>query len=280
MRKLPNFLIIGVPKAGTTSLYYWLKQHPEVYMSPIKEPHYFSQIGNKDHITDWDDYLRLFEGVKDEKIIGEASTSYFHFHEKAIPLIKNKLGKNVKLLLILRNPIERAWSHWLMYCKYGIVNYKDDPLKVNLLGSSASWGVKNPILTYSYYSESLEVWLREFGNNLKVMLFDDLRKEPLDFFKEVLLFLDIDVSFDPQLEIRNVSGKPRNWFVEKILSMHTVQSIIPLIPTFIKIPLRAFLLRKEEIPNEVKRKLKDIYYEDILKTSKLLNKDLSFWMEI
>ena len=180
MRKLPNFLIIGVPKAGTTSLYYWLKQHPEVYMSPIKEPHYFSQIGNKDHITDWDDYLRLFEGVKDEKIIGEASTSYFHFYEKAIPLIKNKLGKNVKLLLILRNPIERAWSHYQYYIKLGrernspkialsrFYTLKNDP-----------WGLEQPYLELGFYSSAIKNWQDEFNDNLKIMLFESMRDNPL-----------------------------------------------------------------------------------------------------
>ena len=88
------------------------------------------------------------------------------------------------------------------------------------------------------------------------------------------------MSFVPTFEVRNVSGKPRNRFVGKLLSLEMIQKLVPHMPAFIKDPLRTFLLKKEEIPNEVKRKLKDIYYEDILKTSKLLNKDLSFWMEI
>ena len=278
--KLPNFLIIGVPKAGTTSVYFWLKQHPEVFMSPIKEPHYFSQIGNKDHITKWEDYLKLFEAAKHEKVRGEASTSYFHFYKTSIPLIKEKLGEHVKLLLILRNPIERAWSHWLMYCKYGILHCNDNIFKLDLAKHPASWKIKNPIIALGFYSSALEVWYNQFKDNLKVLLFEDMKKDPLNFIQEIYAFLNIDNSFIPKLEIRNISGKPRNKLIGKLLSIEIIQKLIPYIPSSIKNPLRNLLLQREEIPKDIRAKLKEIYYKDIIKTSKIINKDLSFWLEL
>ncbi len=279
--KLPNFLIIGVPKAGTTSVYFWLKQHPEVFMSPIKEPHYFSQIGNKDHITKWEDYLKLFEAAKHEKVRGEASTSYFHFYKTSIPLIKEKLGKHIKLLLILRNPIERAWSHYQYYIKLGRENNK--PHKVfsyNYILHNEPWGIKNPYLEFSFYSSALEIWYENFEENLKVMLFEDMKRNPLNFIQEIYDFLNINNSFIPKFEIRNVSGKPRNKLISKFLSIEIIQKLIPYIPASIKKPLRNLVLKKEEIPEDIKDELKEIYYKDIIKTSKIINKDLSFWLEL
>jgi Sulfotransferase family len=83
---MPNFFIIGAQKAGTTSLYYYLKQHPQIYMSPRKEPHFFEGMHSDFYrparatlpVTDLADYQALFEGVTDEKAIGEASASYLY----------------------------------------------------------------------------------------------------------------------------------------------------------------------------------------------------------
>ena len=83
---MPNFLIVGAQKAGTTSLHYYLKQHPQIYMSPRKEPHFFEGMHWDFYrpgrmmlpVTDLADYQGLFEGVTDEKAIGEASASYLY----------------------------------------------------------------------------------------------------------------------------------------------------------------------------------------------------------
>ncbi|MGR3310384.1 MAG: sulfotransferase family protein, partial [Candidatus Brocadiales bacterium] len=124
--KLPNFLIVGASRSGTTSLYNYLKQHPEVYMSPVKEPRFvigqqstkFSYKGIGDEksekgvIKTIDEYKKLFENVRDEKAIGEASVINLYFYEDAIKLIKKYLG-DAKIIIILRNPVERAFSQYL-----------------------------------------------------------------------------------------------------------------------------------------------------------------------
>jgi len=276
---LPNFLIIGVPKAGTTSLYFWLKQHPEIYMSPIKEPHYFSQIENKDHITDWDKYLSLFKGVKNEKAIGEASTSYFHFYKISIPLIKEKLGDKIKIIVILRNPVERAWSHYMYYLKLNRkVGPPEEALKPSYILNDEPWKVKNPFIEFSFYSQPLKYWLNNF-KSVKVMLYDDLKNNPKKFIKDLYTFLEVDSSFTPTFEVRNVSGRPRNKLVEKFLNIKLMQSLIPYIPLFIKEPMRNLLLKKETIPENIKNQLLKYFYNDILETSRIINRDLSHWLQ-
>ncbi|RMF57672.1 MAG: hypothetical protein D6748_10680, partial [Calditrichaeota bacterium] len=130
-RPLPNFLLVGAPKCGTTSLYYYLDQHPEIYMSPAKEPHFFSTVHPDEEkirrqmyphplsnfIRDFGKYQELFSGVKEEKAIGEGSTSYLYYGDLSIRNIQKFVPnwKQLKILIVVRNPIEASYSHYLMY---------------------------------------------------------------------------------------------------------------------------------------------------------------------
>ncbi len=121
---LPNFFIIGAAKSGTTSLYYYLKNHPQIYMSPVKEPEFFSFTGQKIDrkdmrlapgifaITERNDYEALFKDVKDEVAIGEASPSYIYVPE--VPARIKAMIPDPKFIAILRHPAERAFSHFNM----------------------------------------------------------------------------------------------------------------------------------------------------------------------
>lgn len=124
-RHVPNFFIVGAAKSGTTSLYHYLKQHPEIYMSPVKEPKYFLASINKfPHngpgdievdkkiIRTWDEYLKLFSNASVEKCIGEASCGYLYYCELVAPSIK-RISPEAKIIIVLRNPVERAFS---AYC--------------------------------------------------------------------------------------------------------------------------------------------------------------------
>jgi len=137
-RKFPNFFVIGAAKSGTTSLYNYLAQHPDIYMSPVKEPNYFSFLGeppnfsgppaNTDNsffrdrlrrekyefsVTSLRDYEQLFSGVRGETAIGESSVSYLYF-----PAVANRIKERVpsaKLIVILRNPVSRAYSKYQQF---------------------------------------------------------------------------------------------------------------------------------------------------------------------
>lgn len=103
--KKPNFLIIGAMRCGTTSLYYYLSQHPEIKISDKKELHYFDE-----HYNDWslEDYLENFQS---DKITGEGSPLYL-YHPLVPARVYNDLGKNIKFIVLLRNPVDRAYSHY------------------------------------------------------------------------------------------------------------------------------------------------------------------------
>ena len=141
---LPNFFIIGVPKAGTTSLFHYLDQHPQIYLSPIKEPTFFAASdllsgGLREHVvrrmerdrsslqahlngpmserfhdrlvSEWADYLQLFRNVQSETATGEASASYFYLPSAARAI--RACVPDAKLIVILRHPAERAFSQYL-----------------------------------------------------------------------------------------------------------------------------------------------------------------------
>ena len=126
--KLPNFILAGAPKSGTTALYHYLRQHPQIYMSPIKEPCYFAAEIRPDNLTathlqhirrmsrklpapfgwlvsEWDDYVRLFQDVQHETAIGEASVAYL-WSETAATNIASRLP-DAKIIAVLRDPSER-----------------------------------------------------------------------------------------------------------------------------------------------------------------------------
>lgn len=145
--KLPNFFIVGSAKSGTTSIYNYLKQHPDIFMSPIKETHYFSTDIDSSKfrpdyaanlninidswldgdqkkeifhafVKDWDKYLKLFKNSGNQKAIGEVTNSYLYSKEAA-KNIRSKFPEG-KIIMILRNPVERAFSHFLMDLKSGL----------------------------------------------------------------------------------------------------------------------------------------------------------------
>src|SRR5918997_438225 len=117
---MPNFLIIGAMKSGTTALYYYLEQHPEIYMSPVKEPNFFSsqeQENAADAVTHIGTYQHLFRGVSGQKAIGEAPHSYLYEPGAAAEI--RRYSPDAKLIAILRNPIDRAHSHFLHMVRSG-----------------------------------------------------------------------------------------------------------------------------------------------------------------
>src|SRR3990170_8700279 len=129
---LPNFLIIGAHKSGTTSLYQYLRQHPQVFMPQLIEPSFFSYEGqNLQHnpsirrhvITRFEDYVALFQEARGEIAIGEASPMYLKCPQSAVR-IKHYIP-DARLIVILRNPVDRAYSHFQMELRNGTVNNPD-----------------------------------------------------------------------------------------------------------------------------------------------------------
>ncbi|MCM1984905.1 sulfotransferase family protein [Lyngbya confervoides] len=298
---LPNFLIIGAAKAGTTSLYYYLKQHPDVYMSSLKEPHFFSFEGetlrfvragncsdpiNQTAITRFEDYCQLFQGVSSEKAIGEASPSYLHTPEAA-QRIKSRLP-DVKLIAILRHPVERAYSAFTGQYLNGI--QQGIPHLTNFaeaIYSEEKFMRENwtPIFFYKklgFYYEQLTHYYSLFSpKQIHVCLNEDLQRDATGTLQDIFRYLEIDDTFAPDTSVRaGVSGIPKNQFIYRMVKQKPLQSVLkPLLPRGIGQKLEKHMLNKPQLNPEIRQDLLAVYREDTLKLQNLLQRDLSAWLK-
>ena len=294
---MPNFLIVGAQKAGTTSLYYYLKQHPQIYMSPRKEPHFFEGMHSDFYrpgrtilpVTDLADYQALFEGVTGEKAIGEASASYL-YSPKAPALIKRSIP-DARLIAILRNPADRAYSNFLHCVRAGRESIVDfaEALRVEEGRIKGNWG---PLWHYKqkgFYYAQVKRYLDTFGRDpFRVWLYEDLRAQPLDVLPEVLEFLKVDATFVPDMSIEhNTSALPRNKTLYRaakklaarnpVLKLAILERCLPAGPRrYVK---RRIFVQPPPFPAEIREQLLDTYTEDILKLQGLIGRDLSPWLE-
>src|SRR5699024_1670894 len=119
--KRPNFFILGAPKCGTSSMYEWLAEHPQIYMSPVKEPNFYNSDSNLTSARSKKEYLKLFESAAaSHKVIGEASIMYMYSKE-AVLNIEEDLDKP-KYLVLLRDPVEMAVSYYQTLLFTGVEN--------------------------------------------------------------------------------------------------------------------------------------------------------------
>ena len=299
--KLPNFLIIGAPKAGTTTLFNLLKQHPDIYFSPLKEPHFFSHglSGNtsvsvekfgklQSPITDLDDYSSLFKDVKKESAIGEASTSYL-IHDQAPERIKHFLPQT-KLIAVLRNPVQRAYSAFLMKCRIQGVEMTDteDLLKRFQVEVEKSYSSNNTGL----YSSKLKNYLKYFSwEQLQIFLFEDLKYSPETVVEEAFLFLGVDHHCAVEVgAVHNAGGIPKSKLLYNTLEgvRNQFNSLVrPYVPDrllhvahdyYSKIRVQT-LSKPPIVPQMLKEKLLELYRDDIFQLQDLLQRDLSAWLE-
>jgi hypothetical protein len=223
--KLPNFFIVGAAKSGTTSLYYYLKQHPQIFMPTLKEPHYFSEInyskckGIIPFINSWSEYLNIFSNVSTEKAIGEASVSYL-CHPGTANRINEKIP-NAKIIIILRNPIERVFSHFLMDIREGKLSPESNFISTILLDSkkpSKKWGDSNLFLECGMYSKQIKEYIEAFGkDSILILTFDDLIKSKECFLKRIYAFLGIETQMPAEINSKlNTFALPKNKLSKRI----------------------------------------------------------------
>lgn len=289
---MPNFLIIGAQKAGTTSLYHYLKQHPQVYMSPVKEPHFYTYEGEKLNthgpgrnlsipITNLEVYQAMFQEVSDETAIGEASPSYI-YSPKAPERIRHYIP-NTKLIAILRHPAERAYSNFLHSIRYNCEPLNDfaQALQEEEVRIRDNWGFLWHYKQKGFYYVQLKRYFDLFDQEqIRVYLYEDLNTNPNRVLRDIFQFLSVDENFAPDISTKhNVSGIPKNRTLQAI-----GMSLNPILKSFLPVGLHRsirnrILIKPPELPLEIRRQLIEVYREDILKLQALIQQDLSIWLK-
>ena len=290
---MPNFLVIGAMKSGTTALYYYLEQHPQIYMSPIKEPNFFCYEGqvvaDRNSITQIGDYQDLFKGVSGEKAIGEASHCYL-YEPRAVERIEHYVPE-AKLIAILRNPVDRAHSHFLHLVRNGTEPLTDFAQAIREETGARQKEMFQDYVGVGLYHDQLKRYFDAFGRDrIKVYLYEDLSNAPIDTLQDAFRFLEVEDSFVPDVSVkRNVSGYPKYKILDKFLRKPKVakQALKLYLPTGLRWRLsEAFdnlktrnLIEPPPVQPEVRRQLIEVYREDILKLQELICRDLSGWHE-
>jgi hypothetical protein len=291
---MPNFLIIGAMKSGTTALYYYLEQHPQIYMSPVKEPNFFCSGGEQSSpsgsSTRIEAYQYLFKGVSDERAIGEASHCYL-YEPQAAARIQQHLP-NAKLVAILRNPVDRAYSHFLHMVRNGSEPLTDfaKAIQEEKIGAYDERSFQDYIGRGLFYGQ-LKRYFDMFDRaQIKVYIYEDLNNAPLDTLRDIFRFLGVDDSFVPDISLRrNVSGYAKYKTVDKFLTKPSV--IKEILKIYLPARLRwrlskvfddlktRNLVQPPPLQPEVRRQLVEVYREDILRLQELIHRDLSKWLE-
>lgn len=299
--KLPTFLIVGVQKAGTTSIYGYLKQHPQVYMSPVKETNFFStdwekhtekksDTGKKKRIDSWEKYCELFQEVTDEIAIGEASPNYLANYKTSSEMIQRYVP-DVNMIAILRNPVDRAYSDYLMHLRDGI-----NVGKVRSLREQAKFHADtSATIKKGFYYTPVKHYFDTFGKEkVKIILYDDLSKNSLGTMQDIYKFIGVDNTFNPDTSKRQQTAAiPKNQAVNNLLQTKNpirtaISSVLKVaLPLEVRQKIRSSLIKlnsggKELKPlaSEDRKLLTELYREDILKLQDLIQKDLSSWLKV
>jgi hypothetical protein len=284
--RLPNFIIVGAPKAGTTSLYAYLAQHPQVYVSPIKEPGYFApEQSLQNTLSTWEGYLALFRDVRRETAIGEATACYL-WSQTAARNIAARIP-HAKIVISLRNPVDRAFSQYLERLTLGVTRKSfreeiDASLRCSRCGEvDYLW----PFLDVGRYHEQIRRYFNEFPRTqIHISYFEDLERTPGRVVADLFAFLGVDPGFVPDVSQRhNEPRVPRfigaTYVLKKWRAWPYLRS---LGPQALGPRLRSLLFRPRGSLNmePVDRAfLTDYYHDDIRALASLLGRDLTSWLE-
>jgi hypothetical protein len=295
-----DFIVVGAAKSGTTSLFHYLNDHPDIFIPDVKECRFFSKLDkdfkglgaeyySNEGITDDDDYRNLFAGNED-KVCGDISNDYLYYSTRSIENIKKYVGTQVKIIIILRNPVERAFSSYMHHIREGwetlsfreALDHEEQRLADN-------WGWTYHFKRAGLYSQSVTEYIENF-ENVKIYTYEDFRN--LDWLlNDICSFLNVDenVINVSGVEKFNESGRPRSKFIHDFsngrgIFVNTIKPVVKfLIPKSlinrIKRKINNANLIRESIKSEDKNYLIDYYKNDIRKLETIIRKDLSNWLE-
>lgn len=298
---LPNFVVIGAGKSGTTSLYFYLKQHPDIYVPAVKETNFFAVEGinlsfsgprdaveakNYFQINTLEKYQALFADAAEEKAIGEVSPYYIYSPRASQGIYRHV--PDAKVICILRNPVDRAYSNYLHLFRDGREPLKsfEEAIAAEEQRIADNWSPSWHYAHAGFYYELLQRYFEYFHpKQIKVFLYENYISDPQNVVKELFDFLGVDSSFQPDMSTRyNASGIPKNPLVHSLLSKRNpIRNIVKdLVPKSISDKVVKFrnsnLDKPPSLSLETRKRLQSRYQPDIIKLQDLIKTDLSGWL--
>lgn len=301
MSRRPDLFIIGAPKCGTTSLYAYLKGHPEVFMAADKEPDYFAPdlvwrtVGEPMiYGRDLERYLSLFSGAQDRRRLGEASTRYMY--SQRAPRLIHEFQPQARIIAMLRDPVDMLQALHNQRVAEGtedIVDFEqalaaDEDRRRGRRLPAGMTPLVAPYRGWARFGEQLPRWFDAFGRDrVQVIILDDLVRDPADTFCQVLQFLDVDSTYQPDdFAVHNPSHRPRSHAVRALLNAQGPRQVARrLVPYQLRDRLRRSVVRpirrlnrkampRSAMPPELRRQLEAEFASDVAMVSDLLDRDL------
>lgn len=290
---LPNFIVIGAAKAGTTALYWYLADHPQVFMSRLKETNYFAfgldaegRLLYSDPqqqsfpVKSLGEYQRLFEDAGGAVAIGEASPIYLECPQA--PARIRELIPASRIVCSLRHPVDRAYSAYLTYLRSH--GRRLDPRRD--LNADAEWARPDSHwMRIGRYHEQLSRYFDAFPrDHIHTFLFDDLKANPLRVMQDLYRFLLVDPSFVPDFDTpHNVGGLPTSRLLEGLFTSRVIRTVVePFITkraaNWVR-KLRTRNMRKAPpLQRDLRAELTHHFHDDIAQTSRLIGRSLEPWL--
>ncbi len=306
MYRLPTFFVAGAGKAGTTSLHSYLAQHPEVFMSPVKEPCYFADeirrgprseafekhLRHRSGVAadpderippDLDAYRRLFEGVRNEKAIGESSAAYLWSPSAARNI--QAMIPDAKIILILRDPAERAFSQYLHQLSTGLTRSSfREHIERSLQCDRTEIGIYHPFLEAGMYASQVQRFFDLFPQEqIRIYWYEEAWRDTAAMFGDIFSFLGVDAAFRPDtseriLERRSPRAAGLHYWLKRWNFWYPLRSLVP--DSLRSRMSAAFFRRGTDLKMDPRDRawLVDYYREDVLRLSAMIERDLSSWL--
>jgi hypothetical protein len=288
----PNFFLVGAPRSGTTSLHEYLSQIPDVFMSKLKEPYYFmtrwddSSIIRGMRVRNKEEYLRLFRKAKGYSAIGESTPLYLW--DPGTPAKISEIVPDAKIIMILRNPIDRAFSHYLYMIRFGFEQSSDfyEALKNDYNNPQKVVGLSHLYIDFGLYAEQVKRYLDVFGKrNVMVLIYEEFIKETRTSLENVLEFLETSSTIPANTKLTaynqhsfSTPSKLLMRLVKYSSSSHTLNRMTQAIPSSLKnFVLDRLLLNRADKPrisDDAFSFLASIYHDDAIRLSRILNRTL------
>jgi hypothetical protein len=307
---VPDFFIVGAAKGATTSLYNYLKQHPKIFLPEKKELYFFAFGGETPRFKLADgtrrervgvtaeEYFKLYEKSPGGCVPGDTSSWYLYYYKEVIRDIRKFYGSragDVKIIMVLRSPVERAWSHYCMHRGMGLMDLTFREAVVSGPGSfrekiidpGAGYYPGYDYIGFGMYSRQVQAFLEAF-NRVKIFLYEDFSKDNRAVVNEIIEFLGLEPVDNLKTGRRlNVSGAPRSRWAELVGRLVYRPYFLKRIFRWIfpgrfrykiKMNISRFLYKKNRMSREDRGFLIDIFREDILRLQDILGRDLSAWL--
>lgn len=297
----PNFLVAGTARAGTTALVEALRQHPDVFVTQPKEPHYFALHGttaaftgpgddvwvNQRSITDRDTYLGLFAEAGDRRARGDGSVTTLYYADHAAEEIV-RLNPQMRIVVILREPIERAFSSYVYLRLRGFEDQADFASALAREDSrrEAGWHHMWHYLRMSYYADNLRTLIDAVGRErVGVWFYDDVQADFTRVVSEIVEFLQLDPYSEgpPEMPRINASGRARSQVAQDVVRWATrherVRSAVKrVMPIHQRERIRASLVKSESVPEELRAELAPRFDADLAAVAALLDQPVPSWL--